>query len=452
MKSAVAFLVVLFPISHAFGQGFCADDTSYWPKPATGCGGAIEIRANTWLSCNRPDGSTTPSTEAAICWRDGGHLSGLVPQQSAPTTTSSSTVEAADARTVCRLALGVGPGAPAGTPPLPREVWAAEADRRGLAPTYCQRLVTGTASPSVAVAAATPAAPSPPAVSPLVASIQALLAALGFDPGPTDGAPGPQTAKAIAAYQASIGTPPDGQPSEALRARLQRAVAERGGGTRPAPPDPRQKGVTPVGTGSGFFLEKNIVVTNNHVIDGCTEIRLRRNGIDMGRAPLIATNRSDDLAALRTEQPWDTFLELRAEPRLKAAEGVVVFGYPLSGALSSAGNTTLGNVTALAGLRDDSRHIQISAAVQPGNSGGPVLDEAGRLIGVVDSRIDDMAIAKRTGAIPQNINFAIRASTLANFLDANGISYSSAVSGEALGPTRVAERAAAASAQIICLK
>ena len=122
------------------------------------------------------------------------------------------------------------------------------------------------------------------------------------------------------------------------------------------------------------------------------------------------------------------------------------------GALSSAGNTTLGNVTALAGLRDDSRHIQISAAVQPGNSGGPVLDEAGRLIGVVDSRIDDMAIAKRTGAIPQNINFAIRASTLANFLDANGISYSSAVSGEALGPTRVAERAAAASAQIICLK
>ncbi len=112
----------------------------------------------------------------------------------------------------------------------------------------------------------------------------------------------------------------------------------------------------------------------------------------------------------------------------------------------------MGNVTALAGLRDDSRSIQISAPIQPGNSGGPVLDDAGRLIGVVVAKIDDLAVAKRTGSLPQNINFAIRASTLMNFLDANAISYSSAISGEALGPTKVAERAAAASAQVACLK
>jgi len=98
---------------------------------------------------------------------------------------------------------------------------------------------------------------------------------------------------------------------------------------------------------------------------------------------VIATSRADDLAALRAETAAKSFLRLRVGVPIKAAEPVLVFGYPLAEALSSAGNTTVGNVTALAGVRDDSRFMQISAAVQPGNSGGPALDEAGRLIGVV---------------------------------------------------------------------
>jgi serine protease Do len=79
------------------------------------------------------------------------------------------------------------------------------------------------------------------------------------------------------------------------------------------------------------------------------------------------------------------------------------------------GNTTLGNVTALAGLRDDSRYIQISASIQPANSGGPVLDEAGRLVGVIEGKLVALKMAKATGDIPQNVNFAIRASTLQTF-------------------------------------
>lgn len=122
-----------------------------------------------------------------------------------------------------------------------------------------------------------------------------------------------------------------------------------------------------------------MIITNNHVIDKCVEVRTRKRGVDIARVQVIAVNRSDDLAAPRSEKSSDDYLKLRIGTAIRPAESVVVFGYPLAGALSSLGNTTLGNVTALTGLRDDSRFIQISATVQPGSSGGPVLDETGRL-------------------------------------------------------------------------
>jgi S1-C subfamily serine protease len=132
---------------------------------------------------------------------------------------------------------------------------------------------------------------------------------------------------------------------------------------------------------------------------------------------------------------------------------VLVFGYPLAEALSSAGNTTVGNVTALAGVRDDSRFMQISAAVQPGNSGGPALDEAGRLIGVVVSKLNALAIAMITGDIPQNVNFAIKVATLASFLEANGIGYTPGdAAARELPVTQRAERAESSSIQIACWK
>ncbi|MFM8532345.1 MAG: trypsin-like peptidase domain-containing protein, partial [Acidimicrobiia bacterium] len=216
--------------------------------------------------------------------------------------------------------------------------------------------------PSVSSEAA-PVMPTPPLPSPLVISIQALLIALGFEPGPADGFSGHQTAKAIAQFQTAIGDKPDGQPSEALKAKLQNAVAERSvrppATTSAAPtPESAKPPREAVGSGTGFFISRDVLVTNQHLIDGCAEIRTRRSGADIGRAKVIAVSKSDDLAALRSDTPSESFLELRIGVPLKPAESILVFGYPLSGALSSAGNTTLGNITALTGLRDDSRYIQ----------------------------------------------------------------------------------------------
>src|SRR5689334_22113191 len=97
--------------------------------------------------------------------------------------------------------------------------------------------------------------------------------------------------------------------------------------------------------------------------------------------------------------------------------------------------------------------MQISAAVQPGNSGGPALDEAGRLMGVVVAKLNALAVARITGDIPQNVNFAIKVSTLVAFLEANGISYSVAEpAARELPVTQRAERAEQSSTLIECWK
>ena len=118
--------------------------------------------------------------------------------------------------------------------------------------------------------------------------------------------------------------------------------------------------------------------------------------------------------------------------------------------LASGGNFTTGNVTALAGLRDDSRSLQISAPVQPGNSGGPLLDEAGNVVGVVVAKLDALRVASATNDIPQNVNFAIKVTVAADFLSAHGVRYTEAKLDAPLPPSDIAERARAFSVHIEC--
>ena len=279
-------------------------------------------------------------------------------------------------------------------------------------------------------------------------TIQTLLTRLGYDPGPLNGEVGLRTNIAIAAFQKSLGERGDGLPSEGVRAKLEKVVAERAAASAPKP---KEKELA--STGTGFYISPDTIVTNFHVVNGCAEIRLHKSGGDLGAVKVLATSRADDLAALRAEAPAKSFLKLRVGAPIKAAEPVLVFGYPLAEALSSAGNTTVGNVTALAGLRDDSRFIQISAAVQPGNSGGPALDEAGRLMGVVVAKLNALAVARITGDIPQNVNFALKVATLASFLEAHGIGYTPAdAAARELPVTQRAERAEASSIQVACWK
>jgi S1-C subfamily serine protease len=199
-------------------------------------------------------------------------------------------------------------------------------------------------------------------------------------------------------------------------------------------------------TGSGFFLtQAGHLLTNAHVVSDCKIISVKSNGEQAGVAKVIAVDQNDDLAVLKLERRPDATAAFRIGRPLRAGESAIVFGFPLSQLLASTGNVSTGVVTALAGLRDDPHHIQISAPVQSGNSGGPVLDGSGYLIGIVVSKLNPVL-----GDVPQNVNFAIKASTAANFLDAHGIVYKSAAGEKELPIPDIVAQARDFSVQVLC--
>ena len=177
-------------------------------------------------------------------------------------------------------------------------------------------------------------------------------------------------------------------------------------------------------SGTGIVVSpQGHILTNAHVVKGCQTATVRLAGTASNAASIVARSEADDLALLLASPTTQKVASFRISPPVRAGEAVVVYGLPLSGLLTSTGNATTGNVSALAGLRNNSAHLQTSAPVQPGNSGGPLLDNKGNVIGVVVSKLDALRFAKLTEDIPQNINFAIKASVAANFLDGQGAPY-----------------------------
>jgi S1-C subfamily serine protease len=96
----------------------------------------------------------------------------------------------------------------------------------------------------------------------------------------------------------------------------------------------------------------------------------------------------------------------RLGPRL--GEAVATYGFPYHGILSSSGNFTLGNVTSLTGMGDDTRFFQMSTPIQPGNSGGPLLDMSGTVVGVMVSQLSAVNMMKVGNSVPQNVNISIQ--------------------------------------------
>jgi S1-C subfamily serine protease len=191
------------------------------------------------------------------------------------------------------------------------------------------------------------------------------------------------------------------------------------------------------------------VLTNHHVIENCSNITVALEGAISQSARVIARDSKNDLALLTTSGVTPGAVpNLRTGVRL--GESVYVYGFPLAGLLASSGNFTIGNVTAVAGLGDDTTMIQMSAPVQPGNSGGPVLDQNGNVVAVVVSKLNALRIAKVTNDIPQNVNFAIKSLIAMGFLEAGNVSASSAAGTAKLDTTDIAERARAFTTQIRC--
>ena len=194
---------------------------------------------------------------------------------------------------------------------------------------------------------------------------------------------------------------------------------------------PGKPGAPPAGstgrvlsTGTGFVVAAGRALTNHHVIEDCRGgVQLRTAGGRDMTARVVASDRQRDLALLEVPAEAGPPLPFRREgSNVRRGEGVVTYGFPLSGILSSGPTLTTGDISALAGLGDDASQFQISAPVQPGNSGGPLLDMAGNVVGVIVSKLNAQRVARQTGDIPQNVNFAVKGTEAVNFLRRNGVS------------------------------
>ncbi|MCS6891676.1 MAG: trypsin-like peptidase domain-containing protein [Rhodovarius sp.] len=210
----------------------------------------------------------------------------------------------------------------------------------------------------------------------------------------------------------------------------------------PAAPAPQAPQALPnrqarqVSTGTGWIVAPERVVTNEHVIAGCNRVLLRTpEGRWLAAQPPARVDAELDLALLTVPGLTGPALTLRAGPPVRRGEGVVAYGFPLAGLLSSDPKLTRGEVNGLAGIGDNRNQIQISAEVQPGNSGGPLLDMQGHVVGVVVSKLNAQRVARVTGDIAQNVNFAIRAEATLAFLQRAGVTPRTASSS---GPERSA--------------
>jgi len=205
-------------------------------------------------------------------------------------------------------------------------------------------------------------------------------------------------------------------------------------------------------TGTGFFInDQGHIITNSHVVKDCKQINTLYQGSKVSTS-LVTNDPRNDLALLKATVRPSAIAYFRSGRGIRAGDDILAFGFPFESILSDYLKGTKGMVNALAGLGNDTRFMQVSASVQPGNSGGPLLDQAGNVVGVVTAKMNAIKMAKYSGDIPQNVNFALKASLVRDMLEVKDIDYETASFKRELKAVDIFDRAKKFTVLVECLQ
>lgn len=164
-------------------------------------------------------------------------------------------------------------------------------------------------------------------------------------------------------------------------------------------------------SGSGFFVSSDgILITNSHVVKDAESITISTMDGSQARGKIIAIDPQNDLAILKSEKPFNLTkcLPIGRFRQSKIGDDIRIIGYPLVDILGNRPRVTEGIISSDVGMLNNPTRFQVSASIQPGNSGGPIITRDLSVIGVATEKLSDSFTIKATGSVPQNVNFGVK--------------------------------------------
>jgi len=171
-----------------------------------------------------------------------------------------------------------------------------------------------------------------------------------------------------------------------------------------------------VSYGTGFFVsDDGLIVTCAHVLEDGSRYMVKIGNTEFA-ARVIAKDAQTDLAVLKIDYRNKHYFKVADFSSAKLGDKVFVLGFPLPDIFGSRIALTDGIVSAFSGINADTGFFQISAPIQPGNSGGPVFNNNFNVIGVASHGLNNVPQLIATGTVPQNVNFGAKSSNIEQIL------------------------------------
>tara|TARA_B100001057_G_scaffold418156_1_gene437229 strand:- start:163 stop:1218 length:1056 start_codon:yes stop_codon:yes gene_type:complete len=175
-------------------------------------------------------------------------------------------------------------------------------------------------------------------------------------------------------------------------------------------------------SGTSFVINsEGYILTNAHVVGARKEMKITFRGVDY-KATVISSDHVNDLAILKTELKNKSYFKF-SKNDVEREDDISAIGYGFGKTFSSDVKVTRGIVSSLAGVANNYSQFQTDAAIQVGNSGGPILNKYSEVVGVAVAKLNTEAAYKESGTIAENVNFAIKVSTVKQFLGSNSVNF-----------------------------